>query len=524
MSSLTTSFGGIEFSIAQPARDAPAGFVQRHLPWIALLALAVVFRIPPLVNAAAVHSDAAVVGLQAMHLLKGEWSWFIWGAPYQGIIDVLLTAAVFAITGPSPLALMLVPLAGHLVLIWLVYDLLRRRIDAWAAFILCLALVFTPQAINGVALYLPRQSSITLIFAAVWLLDRACPSRRDVLWIAAAALAAVLAVYADMFTLVFLPGVMVFTGLCITFDRPKLQILLRRVIAATCAFAIAGMLYWLLRRSHIPASHKATLGFDNLARNWKLFTSACLPWALSYGVYVPGETLIPHRWRPPGFDAFQIAAAVLFGLLTLAAIGSLFLRSISWETRRLAAFGLTVVAATLAIFLLSVMPEDMWGARYLAPIIWVAPLTLAPVALMLRKRELALLLGPYVLCAAVGGWVSYGPYVKGIVPVVSEAGSGAEERELKRFLQDNRIDYAGAQYWLAYRLTFLFGEKPIVYPPLAREDRYAPYREHSLQAAIIHPSEPRLQVGEVERWLREQRVPFRRFDVGKYIVLKVQTP
>jgi hypothetical protein len=524
MSAAATRIAGIDLNIDAGPRVAPVGFVNRHLPWMLLIVLAVLFRIPPLLNARAVHSDAAVVGLQAMHLLKGEWAWFIWGAPYQGIIDVLLTAAAFAITGPSPLTLMLVPLIGHLVLIWLAFDILRKRVDVWAAFILCLMLVFTPQAINGVALYLPRQSGITLAFLTVWLLDRAGSSCGELLWIVSAAITAVLAMYADFFTVVFMPGVAVFAISCFLDGRPQRHILIRRAIAGGGALVVAGLLYWLVRRSYVPTSHKAQWGFDQLAENWKLLTSACLPWAMSYGVYVPGRSLVPQRWNPPGFDAFQIAAAVLLGLLTLVSVATLVSHTIAWQIKRLALFGVVIVATSFTIFLLSVMPEDMWGARYLAPIIWVAPLTLAPITLLFTRRQLLLLLGPYLVCAAAGGWVSYGPYVRGIIPVVSDAAKGDEERELQRFLRDNRIDYAGAQYWLAYRLTFLFGEEPTIYPPLLREDRYAPYREHPLQAAILHPSEPRLQVDEVARWLSEQGVGFRRFDVGKYTILKVQTP
>ena len=49
------------------------------------------------------NSDAAVVGLQAMHILHGEWSWFLWGAGYQASFDAVLVAAAFAVTGPSAL-------------------------------------------------------------------------------------------------------------------------------------------------------------------------------------------------------------------------------------------------------------------------------------------------------------------------------------------------------------------------------------------------------------------------------------
>ena len=75
------------------------------------------------------HSDAAVVGLQAMHVLNGEWSWFLWGAGYQASIDAIFVAAGFAITGSSALTLMLVPLIGYLILVGLAFDVLRRAVS-----------------------------------------------------------------------------------------------------------------------------------------------------------------------------------------------------------------------------------------------------------------------------------------------------------------------------------------------------------------------------------------------------------
>jgi hypothetical protein len=70
------------------------------LPLVFLLVASIVARAPALINARGVNSDAAIVGLQAMHILDGEWSWFLWGAGYQASFDAVLVAAVFALAGP----------------------------------------------------------------------------------------------------------------------------------------------------------------------------------------------------------------------------------------------------------------------------------------------------------------------------------------------------------------------------------------------------------------------------------------
>ena len=118
--------------VAQPA---PNGAWLGRLRSLALLkwppALLVVsticFRLPVLVNAAALNSDMAVVGLQARHILHGEWSWHLWGAGYQSSVDALLTAAVFALIGSSPLAFEIVPVIGHLAIVGLAFAVLRSK-------------------------------------------------------------------------------------------------------------------------------------------------------------------------------------------------------------------------------------------------------------------------------------------------------------------------------------------------------------------------------------------------------------
>src|SRR5262245_11777738 len=57
------------------------------------------------------NADEAVEGLMASHVLRGEHPAFLWGQNYKGVPEVYLAAAVFAIAGPSVMALKSVTLA-----------------------------------------------------------------------------------------------------------------------------------------------------------------------------------------------------------------------------------------------------------------------------------------------------------------------------------------------------------------------------------------------------------------------------
>ena len=91
----------------EPSQEAPPipGRGRAAVGLIVVVGVALLARLPPYLNSGAVNSDAAVVGLQAMALLKrGELDLHLWGSGYQTVVDVLFVAGVFKVFGPSPWA------------------------------------------------------------------------------------------------------------------------------------------------------------------------------------------------------------------------------------------------------------------------------------------------------------------------------------------------------------------------------------------------------------------------------------
>ena len=81
------------------------------------------------------ESDEAIPGLMARHALDGEFSVFYWLNLYGGSQEALVTAAVFAVTGSSVLALKATEIALYAlaaVLLWLVG---RRTVGERAAWV-----------------------------------------------------------------------------------------------------------------------------------------------------------------------------------------------------------------------------------------------------------------------------------------------------------------------------------------------------------------------------------------------------
>ena len=522
--------------MARSVAAAPALAPRRHTPLarlargaaipLFLCALAIAGQFPALYNAAGAHADATIVGLQALHILRGEWSWFIWGTNYQSALDALLVALGFAITGPRPLTLLLVPLCGHLLLIGLTFATLRRHLAPLAATAATLPVVFASVALNGVILYPPRQWAITAIIAAVWLLDGASRARRSPIRLALGSGLALVALYLDLFTLQFLPA-LGFLALACSFDgRPDRPLLLRRLAACALGAVVGAGIVALSRLAIVPGPNMVEAGALSLAtlrRNAALLWEVCLPLLLGVRVYIPGARLYPDRWQPPAlFAAIQLVGALLFVAGIVVGGVALPLRRIPWPLRRLGAFGALVAATTIAGFLLSPSPIDLWAARYLAPLIWAAPFALAPAARLLGGRRFLLALAPYALATIVGSWLSFGPYVQGPRPVHAARGvDGAGA--LGAALRARGVEYGAAQYWLAYRLTFLWRESPIVVPTDPYSDRYAPYRrgyEAAPVVAYIYATDGlRGSAEPCEGWLRETGARYERVTTAGFVAL-----
>jgi hypothetical protein len=488
-----------------------------------LVALNVLFRLPALINANGVHSDAAIVGLQAMHMLQGETSRFLWGAGYQGSFDAWVVAAFFALGGPSPLTLMLAPLFGHLLLCFFAWRVLEGRTTPWKAFVVSLPLVFTPHAINGVALYAPRQWCLTFLFAAIWLIDSAA-RRWGPFRVALGLMCGAFSLYLDLYGLQVLAPVIVFFLFC-TFDWPRSWTTVTvRFAAGIGGLALGLFLVQALRNAQGASTVQTDLELTSarVQANWPLLKDTCLPWVLGAKIFVPGDNLYPDLWRAPAaVRAWQFFGASSLLVLILAAPALVLSRRVPWVVGRLGLLGASTAAASVLGFLFSSVPYDMWAARYLAPIVWLAPFGLAPMACLFTTRGLGAVLAPYLSVAAMGGWLSFGHYVNGPLPRLDPRGQARDELEVANFLRSYKVEAASAQYWLSYRLTFLYEENPIVVP--LTEDRYPPYRDTfnraSRVAYLFHPSEARARPEEVWPALVAQGGRVERARVAGFTVL-----
>ena len=93
-------------------------------------------------------------------------------------------------------------------------------------------------------------------------------------------------------------------------------------------------------------------------------------------------------------------------------------------------------------------------------------------------------------------------------------------------LRERGAHEAYAQYWLAYRLSLLFEENPIVVPLNPKDDRRAALRAQVEQAKrvamIFHPSEARSNPGLYRESARASGALEEEFKVEDFTVLIVK--
>jgi hypothetical protein len=479
------------------------------VPLLLLLVASCLFRLPAFLNAGAVDSDSAIVGLQAMHILRGEWSPLLLGSSYQTSVDSFVGAAFFWLLGPTPIALMLSTFVGHLALTGLAFGTLRRHVGSWLAGVLVLPLVFTPSPLHTYILGPPRQAALTLVFLSVWLLDGAS-RRRPAYGYALGTAVSGLACFADPYALVFVPALGLLALLAAFDGAPKgllaSPLVRGRLLSCVAGAVIGAIPLWLL--STHPGSRHGELGLtqEAFARNWRLFADECFPWIVSSTAYYSkGHGLAYGPWAAPALvRVLQLAGAVVIVVGMASGLVAFRVARIPWKVRRLGLVGALMLPLTIGGFLVSVMVMDLFSTRYLAAIVLASPLAFAPAGYLLRERRSLAVLSPYLASAALAGWLGFGPFVRGPWPVRTPSGLARDERALGDELARRGVSSALADYWVSYRLTFLFKERLPVVPIHAREDRYAPYRAAFDRAPVVaYVFDPRRSREDLDKELQE---------------------
>jgi 4-amino-4-deoxy-L-arabinose transferase-like glycosyltransferase len=428
-------------------------------------------------------SDEAIVGLMARHILHGGFTTFYWGQPYGGPQEAWLTAPVFAVAGPSLLALRTATLVLTAVAVWLVWRVGLRTIGARAA-AAAAALFWLWPPFDGMWLVHERGFYASdVVYCALLLLLG--------LRIVEAPTAGRVGVFGLVLGLGFwetaqIVPVAVPTMIWVAWRAPQA---LRRAWAGLFG-ATVGALPWLVWNArHDWASVMPRASAHQYFQSLRLFVSPLLPMLL--GLRAP-------------FTAEPIVASLLMYVFYVALLAAFAYGA--WRARHTNATLLYAVAICFP-FIWAISRRVVSQTSFPIYLVVVSPVVVLLLAQLVRRPPAALALLA-VACAVTV--VTLHRMEARLAASPDHSRPPRSFAELVRVLDAHHVTRVFADYWIAYRLTFATQERIVAAVIPAQRPRWLAYQREVAAA----PEGYVLFRGESLR-----NPQYRRTEVGSLVVL-----
>lgn len=467
--------------------------------FIMVLMVAVITRVFIVAsNSVSFHSDEAVVSLMARHILQGARPTFFYGQAYMGSLDAWLNALGFAVFGESvgsiriiQSALYLGTVASGMALAWRLTT--RRSALITTGLMLAIPSVllttYTTATLGGYGETLLLGNILMLLGLTVVDVKR----RAGINWFALGLVAgigwwtnALIAVYAlPVAIMIVVSWVKRANGAVgATQWIAHIRQTTAHVLIAVGGFVIGAAPWWIfaLQNEFAPLAFLTGGGENSGFAGTDIFTLPFDQRVIGY-VLIGLPTLIGLRfpWSPAYFIpviGVPLFVGVIFGVVQ-------GVRRARWDGRWL--FGSFLVTFSV-VFLASRFSFDPTG-RYFLPL--AVPIAVLFGALISTLTEHRRWIGIVVISLLVGyqaaGLITTATTQPGFTTQfnLDTHIANTDDAALIAFLDDHALYNGYTQYWIAFRLAFLSGERmqysatlpylpSLKYTPL--DERYPPYR------------------------------------------------
>ncbi len=486
------------------------------------------------------HSDEAVVGLMARHILQGERPVFFYGQAYMGSLDAWLVAIGFRVIGQYPLTIHIVQSLLHIATVAVSYGAAYRFTrSAAAAFFAALILAIPPVLLATYTSMSLGGYGETLLLGAscLWIgLEIAGESRRS---------------WGHWMLLGFLAGVGWWTNALIAAYLAPIAVVLlidmirertlvrdaRYVAAALVMFFIGGAPWWVfaLQNDFAPL-YFLTGGGDNFAGQ-QIFSLPFHQRVLGF-FFIGLTSLFGMRfpWMPEFF--LPVIGVFIYVICIAAFVDAVRTKRVFVPHGR--ALLLWMVALFTLIFLVSRFSFDPTG-RYLLPLMlpFAIGFGTAMAALWRKRRVLAIIPAALVIGYFAIGQITAANSYPGFTTQFNLDTHIPDDYDeaLMVFLESNELVSGYTQYWVSFRIAFLSGERlrysaalpylpNFVYTPF--DDRYPPYREFTefrraqdqpLAVVFAVPTENVAIIPErFESMLAAQNIRYATHQIGVYTI------
>ena len=400
------------------------------------------------------EADEAVGGLMAKHALRGEWlSVFYWGQAYGGPLETWLAAPVLALTGPSWLALRLVPIVLTLAATAVVWRVALRIANPLAAAAALGVMLFFPSTLIWKTIHFHIFYASALLLGALVLLQ--VLRQWEHMTVAGMLLLGVTAGVGLWQSFQLVTIVPVALG-WLLFER---RATLRRDIGRYWSTCVGG---FLLGVSPVLVSNirndwwSRDIGEPGIVlpyweRVVQFFTNG-LPIALDVRTSI---TLDWFLWKPVGLLVY---AALLAGFVLL------WVRTFTGRLRREARLPLAILSAFPFLYAISPLTSIPNFAGYV--VVATPALALVGTCWVRRPEHVVAVTGAALVLFATSIMTLSLAYEER--ESIGQFGNIADKEPLPRSFQPliERLDELGfrrvyASYWIAFRLTFETDERII---------------------------------------------------------------
>ncbi|MEP7198865.1 MAG: hypothetical protein ABI874_03515 [Chloroflexota bacterium] len=485
-----------------------------------------------------IEGDEAAVGLQALHILRGERPIFYPGQAYLGNFESYITAAVFAIGGASRLTLKLVPLIFALVFIYLCFRIgveifHDERIGLFAALAAAAPPVYVVMwSVKARGGYI--EALVLAQLAWLWINRWAFSSplspvgqgdkgdkgeRSRTLRGLIAGLISGYAIWMNPITLyVFAPLGIVLTAHALGHWRDWRNGVMP--IVAVLLGALIGLLPFILFRiaygdaafgvvtNNVPPQ---SAWRDLVEQVWQYFWRDSIPTLL--GLRGPKDKPFALDWR------VIVTPIYLVALMWLVRIARASHGAVVLLLMLLVVFPIFAVGALAGGNFAAIIPDSGLLTRYLLPLTIVCALALAVLltALPTRLRALAL-----VVVLGVNVWttisadavaLSRNEFANQPLPAINA--------ELIAFLDQANLQHIFTNHWIGYPLMFDTRERILTFDYAAPDlDRFpdASAQVRAARNAALVVFNPHYEPNPIDAKLKQLGISFKKQELADFIV------
>jgi hypothetical protein len=420
-----------------------------------------------------VDSDEAISGIMAMHILEGrELPLVYYGQPHGGAGSSYITAILFAITGPSAVALKMVAMGFFALFVLAFYLLARQEAGVPAALIGTGYLSFPPayftdHSIMADGLYAPMFFLGTLLFylAGRWIREEGSWRLAGIIGLVAG-----LALWTHLLAILYVvPAVIVMAIRA----RSRMMRTLPPLVGGTLIGAFPLILYNLMHRGETAGFLAGNVGAGSMITRLREAITAEMPTII--GMRDIAEPFGPNPWF-----AWPVAA------IWIGVLGIYVVRGLRKDDIRIGAVFLLCVPVIVA---LSGFRSFALHPRYLSPCYAILPLALGATAVWAWSRARPVVMVSLGLIALLHVWGNGGIWETGLLWEKWRPGNRWVQRDqdhadLIRYLETNGVHHVFTNYWIGYRLHLESGGRIIPSPYLTHagpelpcEERYPPFTQ-----------------------------------------------